>query len=136
MTLHLQRHLTNSVFPAAQLRDDLGHSPVLVTLPVGSVRSQGESRHDPPCRGRSNHQGAIRVIRKQEDPFQGRCRGWDGGILSQKLWFLHWIIATPEASSTMIPGNFLVSNLETFMESGLSVFPHLSLEELHRNISP
>ncbi|KAB0388553.1 hypothetical protein E2I00_007775, partial [Balaenoptera physalus] len=30
MTLNLQRHITDSVFPAAQLRDDLGHSPVLL----------------------------------------------------------------------------------------------------------
>ena len=59
------------------------------------MRSQGESRHNPPCRGRSNHQGALGVISTQEDQFQGRCRGWHGGVFSQKLWFLRWIIAAP-----------------------------------------
>ena len=60
------------------------------------------------------------------------------GVFSQKLGSLHWNIPSPASSFRGLSPQraFLFLNLGCdFMESGWSVFPYLSWDRLHRDIS-
>ena len=111
MTLHLQRHITDSFFPAAQLRDDLGHSPVLL-----SQEAQWEVRVSP---DRTLPAGAAPTTRGRSGPSGNKRTNFRAGVEVTEGFFLRsWGFSTGsfpplQAPSIMIPGNFPVSELGT-----------------------
>ena len=115
ITLHLQRHIREPVLPADQLHDMWGHSHVLLCYTQWGEVSVNPDTHLPES-GQGGLQGALRtsqtvlnVIRecwgspgKPANKFQNRCRGRYGGVFSQKLWILHWIIIIIALTGSLI----------------------------------